>query len=87
MAGVDWSALRARLEQYGQGHLLQFLEELTEAQREELHSDISEVDLGRVTGYFRVCAHCHSYYYHYSWGSYVSTYTQFVVLLLEYCHT
>lgn len=58
MAGVDWSALRARLEQYGQEHLLQFLEELTEAQKEELHSDISEVDLGRVTGYFQVCPHC-----------------------------
>jgi len=53
MAGVDWSALRARLEQYGQEHLLQFLEELTEAQKEELYSDISEVDLGRVTGYFQ----------------------------------
>ena len=56
MAGVEWTALRDRLERHGQEHVLRFLDELSETEKRELYADISEVDLGRVAEYFQVCA-------------------------------
>ena len=56
MAGVDWAALRDRLERHDQGHVLRFLGELSETQKRDLYADISEVDLGKVSEYFQVRA-------------------------------
>ena len=56
MAGIDWAALRDRLERHDQGHVLRFLGELSETQKRDLYADISEVDLGKVSEYFQVRA-------------------------------
>ncbi len=42
---VDWSAVRDRLAQFGQEHLLGFLEELSESEKDALYGDISALDL------------------------------------------
>ena len=43
---VNWSSVRDRLSQYGQEHLLRYLDELSEGERGELYRDISDLDLG-----------------------------------------
>lgn len=46
-------ALRDELEQYGQQHLLQFWNELSDSEKENLLKDIREFNIKEVTGYFR----------------------------------
>ncbi len=40
--------LRNRLQEYGQGHLLRFWDELNEDQRQNLLADIAGLDFGRI---------------------------------------
>lgn len=49
---ADWEAVRADLIHHNQEHLLQFLPELSEAEKAELHADISEVDFAKLGRYF-----------------------------------
>ncbi len=46
---MDWVSLRSQLKTHGQEHLLQHLEDLTEEEKQSLYSDITELDLPRVT--------------------------------------
>lgn len=50
---TDVSKLEALLSQYGQTHLLQFWNELSQDDREELVEDIRSFNLKEVTGYFK----------------------------------
>uniref|UniRef100_A0AAW2GME7 UDP-N-acetylglucosamine diphosphorylase n=1 Tax=Cardiocondyla obscurior TaxID=286306 RepID=A0AAW2GME7_9HYME len=45
--------LRKKLAEYSQEHLLQFWEELTDEDRNQLENDINELDLQEITGYFK----------------------------------
>lgn len=49
----DWEAVRSRLAQCGQEHLLRHLGELSEEQKAELYADIAETDLCRVVRCFQ----------------------------------
>ena len=49
----DKTSLLARLEPYGQQHLLHYWEELSQAQRIELAEQIEQVDLALVDSLFR----------------------------------
>ena len=49
---VDWEALKTELAHYNQDHLLQYLPELSEAQKAELYGDIREIDFSKVERYF-----------------------------------
>lgn len=42
----DWTAVRDRLASFGQEHLLRWLEDLGEGERDALYGDISALDLG-----------------------------------------
>lgn len=46
-------AVRADLETYGQGHLLQHLDQLEASERDELYRDISELNLKRLSECWR----------------------------------
>ncbi|MCH7753258.1 MAG: UTP--glucose-1-phosphate uridylyltransferase, partial [Planctomycetes bacterium] len=50
---LDKRTLLARLEPFGQQHLLQYWEELSQAQRRELAAQIEAVDLKRIDSLFR----------------------------------
>ncbi|XP_057337640.1 UDP-N-acetylhexosamine pyrophosphorylase [Microplitis mediator] len=50
---MDEDTLRAQLNKYNQGHVLQFWKELTEDQRASLTEDILEFSLSEVTSYFK----------------------------------
>ncbi len=50
---LDKQPLLARLEPFGQQHLLQYWEELSQAQRRELADQIEAVDLKRIDSLFR----------------------------------
>ena len=44
----DWEALRARLAQHGQDHLLRFLPDMSAADKGQLFADIANVDLAKL---------------------------------------
>lgn len=46
-------ALKGKLNEYNQGHLLIFWEELTDEDRNQLENDIDELDLQEITAYFK----------------------------------
>ncbi|XP_045125416.1 UDP-N-acetylhexosamine pyrophosphorylase-like isoform X2 [Portunus trituberculatus] len=50
---MDVSGLRQRLEGYGQEHLLQFWDSLPEPQRKALYTDLSELNLEEVCGFYK----------------------------------
>ena len=50
---LDKRTLLARLEPFGQQHLLQYWEELSQTQRRELAAQIEAVDLKRIDSLFR----------------------------------
>ena len=49
---VDWNALRKKLTQYKQEHLLDFLPELSESQKAELYEEVAEIDFASVERHF-----------------------------------
>lgn len=49
---ADWEAVRADLVLNKQEHLLQFLPELSEAEKAELYADICDVNFAKVQHYF-----------------------------------
>lgn len=50
---MDVAGLRKKLEAHGQEHLLQFWDDLSEAQRKSLYGDLSELDLEEVCGFYK----------------------------------
>ncbi|XP_055993745.1 UDP-N-acetylhexosamine pyrophosphorylase isoform X2 [Sorex fumeus] len=50
---MEPSDLRQRLERAGQAHVLQFWDELTPGQREELRTELQALDLDELGGFFR----------------------------------
>ena len=51
----DWDALRSKLERCEQAHLLQYVEELSAEQADELYRDLNSIDYDKVNEYFRKC--------------------------------
>nr|CAD7194364.1 unnamed protein product [Timema douglasi] len=49
---TDFDQLRSDLVRYGQDHVLQFLDELSESDRKRLYDDIKEVNVAEVVSYF-----------------------------------
>nr|CAD7586157.1 unnamed protein product [Timema genevievae] len=49
---TDFDQLRKDLVRYGQDHVLQFLDELSESDRKRLYDDIKEVNVAEVVSYF-----------------------------------
>ena len=49
---IKWDALREKLTQYKQEHLIRFLPELSEPQKAELYEDIAEIDFSSVERHF-----------------------------------
>ena len=52
---TDWDALRSKLQKYEQAHLLQYLDELSAEQADELYRDLNSIDYEKVNEYFRKC--------------------------------
>lgn len=52
---TDWDTLRSKLEKYEQAHLLQYVNELSTEQAEELYRDLNSIDYEKVNEYFRKC--------------------------------
>lgn len=52
---MDLKKLREDLRAYGQEHLLQGWTNLNEEDQRKLYAELSELDLERVTGYFKRC--------------------------------
>lgn len=50
---TNFGDVKAKLEKHGQEHLLQFWEELSEEQRQQLISDINEINLEEVNEFFK----------------------------------
>lgn len=51
----DWDTLRSKLEKYEQAHLLQYINELSAEQADELYRDLNSIDYEKVNEYFRKC--------------------------------
>lgn len=49
----DYNKLEGLLSKFGQEHLLQFWDRLSQTDREELRNDINEMNIGEVTAYFK----------------------------------
>ena len=45
--------LKSQLEEFGQGHLLQFWDTLVDSEKQLLFDDLSSIDIGKVTDYFK----------------------------------
>ncbi|XP_077283966.1 UDP-N-acetylglucosamine pyrophosphorylase mmy [Arctopsyche grandis] len=54
----DFSALRAKLAEHGQDHLLDFWNDLSNKEKVQLSEDISELNLGEVNTYFKRATEC-----------------------------
>lgn len=52
---TDWDALRSKLQKYEQAHLLQYLDELSAEQADELYHDLNSIDYEKLNEYFRKC--------------------------------
>ena len=52
---TDWNTLRSKLEKYEQAHLLQYVDELSAEQADELYRDLNSIDYEKVNEYFRKC--------------------------------
>ena len=52
---TDWDALRSKLQKYEQAHLLQYVDELSAEQANELYRDLNSIDYEKVNEYFRKC--------------------------------
>lgn len=52
---TDWDTLRSKLEKFEQAHLLQYVNELSAEQADELYRDLTSIDYERVNEYFRKC--------------------------------
>lgn len=48
MTQPDWDSLKGRLEANGQGHVLNWLDELSESEKGILYQDLSEIDLDNL---------------------------------------
>jgi len=46
-------SVRANLEEFGQCHLLQFFNELSDSEKELLLKDINDINIKETTGYFK----------------------------------
>lgn len=51
----DWDTLRSKLEKYQQAHLLQYVNELSGEQADQLYRDLNSIDYEKVNEYFRKC--------------------------------
>ena len=52
---TDWDTLRSKLQKYQQAHLLQYVEQLSVEQANELYRDLNSIDYEKVDEYFRKC--------------------------------
>ena len=52
---TDWDALRSKLQKYEQAHLLQYVDELSAEQADELYRDLNSINYEKVSEYFRKC--------------------------------
>ncbi|KAG1656455.1 UDP-N-acetylhexosamine pyrophosphorylase [Nymphon striatum] len=53
---MDFESLKSSLEKYGQEHLLQFWDTLSEEDRQKLSSDIKGIDFDEITKYYKQSA-------------------------------
>ena len=53
MSDQRYSSLKASLEQYGQGHVLQWWEELDQTERDHLATELEELDLAEMDEMYR----------------------------------
>ena len=51
----NWETLRSKLDKCDQAHLLQYVEELSAEQADELYRDLNSIDYDKVNEYFRKC--------------------------------
>ena len=51
-SSLDWSAQRTRLAQYGQEHLLQFVDQLAPAEQKQLYDEVTELNVSDAQRYF-----------------------------------
>ena len=54
-SNADWETLAKRLEENGQGHLVQFKDDLAGEQKEALYKELSELDLPELQQAFERC--------------------------------
>lgn len=54
---MDLHSLKEELEAYGQSHLLQFWDALTDDQKQKLYKDLKSIDFAEVTKIFAQSAH------------------------------
>jgi UDP-N-acetylglucosamine/UDP-N-acetylgalactosamine diphosphorylase len=52
---MDYEQLRTKLKTYGQEHLLEWWNSLTESEQRELYADLCDINFGQVDRYFRRC--------------------------------
>lgn len=52
MADHDWSSMQKTLSTHGQDHLLHYLEDLSDTEKDSLYSDLSELDFPRLSHYW-----------------------------------
>ena len=55
---MDWERLKVNLESYNQGHLLKWLDEMTETDQRTLYDQLKDVDVVKLHKYYIfLCSH------------------------------
>ena len=55
---MDWERLKVNLESYNQGHLLKWLDEMTETDQRTLYDQLKDVDVVKLHKYYiYLCSH------------------------------